>query len=78
MTAACPSCGGAINYTDEDADRIEACPHCSARLTLPSSVANIAMPRPVRRVGVVWTLVKVVGLLLLIASLIWILLLMSR
>ena len=77
MTATCPSCGGAINYTEEDAGHIEACPHCAARLTLPASGTKFATRQRVRRGGVGWALLKVVGLLIFIASLVWMLLLVS-
>jgi hypothetical protein len=77
MTCTCPSCGGAINYTDADAGGIEACPHCSARLTLPSSSVNIMRRQQVRRGGALWWLAKAVGLLIAIASFVWLLLLLS-
>ena len=76
MTCKCPSCGGAINYREQDAGTIEACPHCSARLTLPASDTNVAARQRVRR-GPIGALLKIVGLLLLIASFIWFLLLVS-
>jgi predicted amidophosphoribosyltransferase len=77
MICKCPSCGGAINYTDEDAGRIEACPHCSERLTLPASEDNVATRQRVLRSSAAWTLVKVLGVLILIVSSGWLLLLLS-
>jgi predicted amidophosphoribosyltransferase len=77
MTCKCPSCGGAINYREQDAGTIEACPHCSARLTFPASGTNVATRQAIRRGGALWALLKVVGLLILIASFVWLLLLVS-
>jgi DNA-directed RNA polymerase subunit RPC12/RpoP len=77
MVCKCPSCGGAITYTEEDAGRIEACPHCSGRLTLPSLEANVATRQRNRRGGALWAFVKIFGLLVLIASFGWLLLLVS-
>jgi hypothetical protein len=77
MTCKCPSCGGAINYTEADASHVEACPHCSARLTLPSSETNFAVRETARRSRALWTFVKVLGVLLLLGSFGWLLLLLS-
>jgi hypothetical protein len=77
MICRCPSCGGAINYTEEDSGHIEACPHCSARLTLPATGIPVATRQQVRRGGAAWVLLKFVGLLILIASFVWLLLLVS-
>ena len=76
MTCKCPSCGGAINYTQEDAGKIEACPHCATRLTLPSPTVLTATWQPARRRGPS-KLVRLVGLAVLFASFVWLLLLVS-
>ena len=75
MTCRCPTCGGAINYRAEEAGTIEACPHCAARLTLPASAdAGVATIRTTRRGGL-WTLARILGGLIFVASFAWLLLL---
>src|SRR5687767_12014582 len=75
MTSTCPSCGGAINYTEKDTSHVEACPHCAARLILPASEVHFATRERFRRGGPAWEFLKMVGLAILTGSCVWLLLL---
>lgn len=67
-----------MNYTEEDAGRIEACSHCSARLTLPSlPESQRAARQKVHRGWGWWSLVKFLGALIAIAGFVWMLVLVS-
>jgi hypothetical protein len=65
-----------MNYSDGDAGRIEACPHCAAGVTLPSSTNVVVATLQIRRGGA-GRAVKFVGVLIFIASFLWCLLLVS-